>query len=88
MSYANPDAEDALEQETIKLFASLGWTTANCRSEVFAPKGAPPSTLGRDTTAEVVLQPRLQAAIRRLNPGIPPLAFQSALNELSKDRSV
>jgi type I restriction enzyme R subunit len=88
MTYTNPDAEDALEQETIKLFASLGWTTANCRSEVFAPKGAPPSTLGRDTSAEVVLQPRLQAAIYKLNPGILPLAFQSAINELSKDRTV
>jgi type I restriction enzyme R subunit len=87
MTYANPDAEDALEQETIRLFATLGWTTANCRSEVFAPKGAPPSTLGRDTSAEVVLQPRLQAAINRLNPGISPLALRSAINELSKDRS-
>jgi type I restriction enzyme, R subunit len=87
MTYTNPDAEDALEQETIKLFASLGWTTANCRSEVFAPKGAPPSTLGRDTSAEVVLQPRLHAAIRKLNPGLSPLAFDSAINELSKDRS-
>ena len=88
MAYINPDAEDALEQETIKLFASLGWTTANCRSEVFAPKGAPPSTLGRDTSAEVILQPRLQAAINRLNPGLSPLAFRCAINELSKDRSV
>jgi type I restriction enzyme R subunit len=87
MTYTNPDAEDALEQETIRLFASLGWTTANCRSEVFAAKGAPPSTLGRDTSAEVVLQPRLQAAIYKLNPGITPLALQSAINELSKDRT-
>lgn len=88
MPYLNPDAEDALEQETIKLFASLGWTTANCRSEVFAPHGGPPSTLGRETSAEGVLRPRLSDAIERLNPGISPLALEVAVDELAKDRSV
>lgn len=88
MPYFNPDAEDALEQETINLFAALGWTTANCRSEIFAANGGPPSTLGRETSAEVILRPRLRAAIEQLNPGVTPSALEMAVDELTKDRSL
>src|ERR1700730_8071745 len=84
MSYINPDAEDALEQETIKLFASLGWTTANCRSEIFAPNGGPPSPLGRETSTEGIPRPRLRAGISRLNPALSPLVLELLLHELSK----
>lgn len=88
MSSYNPDAEDALEQFTIALFADLGWVTANCRSEVFAPNGGPPSTLGRETSAEVILRPRLRAAFDKLNPGVATLAVELAVDELTKDRAV
>ena len=88
MSYANPDSEDAaIEQPTIALFKSLGWETLNCYHEDFAPYGGPPSTLGRETMAEVVLPRRLRAAIEMLNPGISPNAIEIAVQELSKDRS-
>jgi type I restriction enzyme R subunit len=42
---------------------------------------------GRETMAEVVLVPRLQAAIRKLNPDLPDEALGLAVEELTRDRS-
>ena len=80
----NPDSEDALEQNTIRLFEELGWQSANCYHEVCGAN----STLGRETTEEVVLESRLKAALEHLNPGVPSLALDIAVNEVTKDRSV
>ncbi len=44
-------------------------------------------TLGRETKGEVVLAPRLRAAMERLNPGVPPEAITAAIDELTRDRS-
>src|SRR5579863_4867927 len=88
MSYTNPDSEDAaIEQPTIALFAELGWETLNCYHEVFAPNGASPSTLGRETMAEVVLVHRLRVAVEKLNSGVSPNATEIAIQEVTKDRS-
>jgi len=54
MPSAKPDAEDALEQATIALFASLGWRTVNAYDETYGPAG----TLGRASRSEPLL-PRL-----------------------------
>jgi len=35
MSYAFPDAEAALEEATLALFAELGWETVNAYDEVY-----------------------------------------------------
>jgi type I restriction enzyme R subunit len=60
--------EDQLvEQPAIQLFAELGWATLSASEEVFGAGG----TLGRETTGEVVLAPRLRAALERLNPALP-----------------
>ncbi len=72
-----------VEQPAIKLFAELGWETVAAQEEVPGPEGA----LGRETRGEVVLAPRLRAALRRLNPGLPEEAVQAGLDELSRDRS-
>ncbi len=78
-------SENALvEQPAIALFGVLGYATANCFKEHV---GTDNSTLGRETTADVVLVPRLQAAIKKLNPGIASDAVQLAIDELTKDRS-
>ena len=82
MSHTNLDAEDALEKVTMKLFANLGWETLNCYQENFGPL----SLLGRETPADVVLKPKLRAALENLNPGISPLALEIAVDELAKDR--
>jgi len=77
--------EDALvEQPTIALFAGLGWETANCFDEKFSED----CTLGRETTNEVVLLPRLRSALERLNPALPEEAIELAIEELVRDRSI
>ena len=80
----NDYSEDALvEQPVIELFGQLGWETANCFYEVCGPNG----TLGRETTADVVLVSRLQPVLERLNPDLPAEAFEQAIEELTRDRS-
>ena len=76
--------EDQLvEQPAIGLFASLGWQTISALEETFGTAG----TLGRETKSEVVLVERLRIALTKLNPGLPPEAIQTAIDELARDRS-
>lgn len=78
-------SEDSLvEQPAISLFRELGWETANCFYEKFGEN----STLGRETSSEVVLLPRLRAALVHLNPDLPSEAIALAIEELKRDRSV
>jgi type I restriction enzyme R subunit len=77
--------EDALiEQPAIELLSELGWQSANCFDETFAPGGG---NQGRETTSEVLLVPRLKSALERLNPKLPDEALDLAIAELSRDRS-
>jgi type I restriction enzyme R subunit len=80
----NPDSEDTLERNTVRLFEELGWKSADCYHEVCGAN----STLGRETTEQVVLESRLKTALEHLNPGVPPLALDIAVDEVTKDRSV
>ncbi|MEH1806008.1 type I restriction endonuclease subunit R [Nostoc sp.] len=79
----HPDSEAALENATIDLFSQLQWETANCYHETFGTN----STLGRETKGEVVLIPKLQLAVKNLNPDLPTEAIQLAIEELTRDRS-
>jgi type I restriction enzyme, R subunit len=84
MTFIDPDSEGALETNTIRLFEELGWKAANCYHEICGAN----STLGRETTEQVVLEWRLKTALEKLNPEVPPLALDLAVDELTKDRSV
>lgn len=76
--------EDSLvEQPAIALFSELGWETANCYEETFGPGGS----LGRDTSSQVILLSRLLPVLERLNPDLPQVTFQLAIEELTRDRS-
>jgi type I restriction enzyme R subunit len=76
--------EDQLvEQPAIGLFAELGWATVSAMEEVLGPGG----TLGREAKGEVVLISRLHPALARLNPSLPPTAIDTAISELTRDRS-
>jgi type I restriction enzyme R subunit len=76
--------EDQLvEQPAIGLFATLGWQTVSALDETFGLGG----TLGRETKGEVVLVDRLRAALARLNPDLSAEAIQTAIDELTRDRS-
>ncbi len=72
-----------VEQPAISLFGELKYETANCYHETFGQAG----TLGRQTTADVILVPRLRAALENLNPDLPSQAITLAIEELGKDRS-
>ncbi|MEN6587360.1 MAG: type I restriction endonuclease subunit R, partial [Sulfuricella sp.] len=77
-------SEDQLvEQPAIGLFTALGWQTVSALEETFGPGG----TLERETKGEVVLAERLQAALRELNGKLPAEAIQTAMDELTRDRS-
>jgi len=81
----NPYNEDHLvEQPALVLLAELGWQTARGLEETFAPDGG---SLGRRDRREVILVPRLRAALERLNPGQPAEAISAAIEELSRNRS-
>src|SRR6266705_1683213 len=78
-------SEDTLvEQPAIALFVELGYETANCFHETYGALG----TLGRDTSGDVVLISRLRPALELLNPTLPPLALDLAIEELTRDRGV
>ena len=77
-------SENALvELPAIALFEELGYAATNCFHEF---SGAT-STLGRETTSDVILWPRFQAALEKLNPGVARSAIEQAMDELAKDRS-
>jgi len=80
----HPYSEDQLvEQPARQLFSALGWQTLSAFDEVIGAAG----TLGRETTADVVLIPRLRQALERLNPGISAEALTFAIDRLTQNRS-
>ena len=82
---AHPYSEDFLvEQPAIQLFAEMGWEAVSALEEVFGIGG----TLGREIKGEVVLVPRLRAALDRLNPSLPPEAISGAIDKLVRDCSM
>src|SRR5438046_3104014 len=80
----NENSEARLvEQPAIELFVELGYETVNAYKEI---NGA--NILGRETTAEVVLVPRLRSALHRLNPSLSSEAIRLAIEELTRPRNV
>lgn len=78
------DTEDALEHAAIELFKSLGYETINAYTETFGANGL----LGRETMDEVVLVSRLEPALQSLNPDLPDVVIQAAIEALTADRSL
>src|SRR5260370_2978259 len=77
-------SESALvEEPAIALFGAWGYEAAN----VFYEKLGKNGTFVRETYGEVVLLPRLRAALQRLNPGLAREAIEIAIEELTRDRS-
>lgn len=80
MPYAYTE-DQLVEQPAIALFAELGWQTVSAMKEVFGQGG----TLGRETSGEVVLVPRLRAALEQLKPSLSPGAITAVVDELTRD---
>ncbi|MCO7554716.1 type I restriction endonuclease subunit R [Metapseudomonas otitidis] len=88
MSPAAPHSHDysedtLVEQPAIALFESLGWETGN----LYAEWTGSSSSEGRQTQQDVVLEGRLRAALRKLNPDLPSEAINLVVEELARDRS-
>lgn len=73
----------SIEQPAIQLFARLGYETRNAYRET--PDAHP--VTGRARHHDVVLLPRLRAALERLNPTLSPELINRAIEELTRDRS-
>ncbi len=77
--------EDALiEQPAIELMQELGWTPANLFKETLGSGG----TEGRKNHHEVILTRRLLAKLKELNPNLPDDAYEQAVEQLMRDRSL
>lgn len=83
MSHAYSE-DQLVEQTAIGLLAELGWQVAG---PALAGDVRDAGLLGRESKAEVVLGPRLRAALEKLNPTLPAEAIAAAMDELTRDRS-
>lgn len=70
-------SESALEQALLDMFSGLGYSVTG--EEVIGPDGTAPE---RVSHRDVVLVKRLEDALRRLNPTLPPVALEDAKNQL------
>ncbi len=70
-------SEDALiEQATQDTLEDLGWTvTTAWRNETLGKEGL----LGREDKTEIILKGKLEAALKKLNPGLPQQAYDQAI---------
>lgn len=83
MALTDINSEDRLVQQTFARHLSdrLGWESVYAyNTETFGPHG----TLGRETERDVVLVRDLQAALARLNPGLPDAARAQAIEKLTR----
>src|SRR5262245_48157193 len=83
MNPADFSEHSLVEQPAVALFRELGYAAVSGFNETFGPHG----TLGRETTGDVVLVPRLRATLAKLNSGLPAPALDGAVEQLMKDRS-
>ena len=77
----NKMTEDQLVQQTTSdyLHDELDWNVAYAyNEETFGPDG----TLGRANDKEIVLTRYLKEALIKLNPNLPPLAYQDAIRQI------
>lgn len=75
--------EAAVEAPALTLLAELGWETAN----LFAEQPGPSNPTGRTSFRQAWLPARLNAALKKLNPALPPEALARAADELTRDRA-
>lgn len=77
------DEETAVKTPAMYLLGALGWKyQAHLQNEWLSGT----STEGRTTMRQVILPPRLMAALRAINPDLPETALEKAADVLSEDR--
>jgi type I restriction enzyme R subunit len=75
--------DSAVERPALELLKELGWNHLNLHDE----KPGLGNLTGRTSFRQTWLPARLQAALERLNPGLPPEALTMAADALTEDRS-
>ena len=70
-------SEAAVEEALLEQLRALGYSIE--REEDIGPDGHRPE---RESHTEVILKPRFEAAVARLNPGLPPEARQEAVRRV------
>lgn len=75
-------SEDGLiERATQDVLEELGWTVLTAwKNESFGEDGL----LGRENKSEVILTRYLKEALIKLNPDLPPLAYNQAIEQISQ----
>src|SRR5262245_54510739 len=82
-------SENALvERPALALLESLGYEIVDGFSELLGPQHVGAGGLGRDDQSEVILRHRLRPKLEGLNPGLPAVALDAAVEEITLDRSV
>jgi type I restriction enzyme, R subunit len=83
LSAAITSENELIETPGLELLEGLGWTHANLMQE----EPGPANPTGRMSFRELVLPARFRAALRKLNPTLPPEALQQAELVVTADRS-
>jgi type I restriction enzyme R subunit len=79
--------QDLVEKPALALLEHLGFEVINAYTEQFGPDHVASGAPGRDDRSQVVLRHRLRPKLTELNPGLPPAALDTALDQLVLDRS-
>ncbi|MCF1504026.1 type I restriction endonuclease subunit R [Afifella sp. H1R] len=75
--------DNVVEEPALYLLGTQGWETADLSAEWAGGQ----SSAGRRTKKQAFLPPRLDAAIRKLNPDLPGDAVAEVVEELTRDRT-
>jgi type I restriction enzyme R subunit len=80
MSYEYSE-DNLIENATQDVLEELGWHVKTAwTKETFGENGL----LGRENKSEVILTRYLLAALQKLNPGLPDLAYQQAIEQIAQ----
>jgi len=83
MSYEYSE-DQLVEQSAQEVLEELGWEVVSAwKNETFGTEGL----LGRDNKTEVVLQRYLLEALQSLNPGLPAVAYEQAIDLITQRRA-
>lgn len=76
-----------VEAPALGLLSDLGYEVIAAYTEQLGADGVAYGAPGRDNQSEVLLRHRLRPKLAELNPELPPVALDAAIDELAADRS-
>ncbi|MDQ3728373.1 MAG: type I restriction endonuclease subunit R, partial [Actinomycetota bacterium] len=76
-----------VEDPALRLLSGLGYDVINAYTEELGPDGVDKGAPGRDNQSEVILRHRVRPKLIELNPELPAVALDAAVEVLIEDRS-